>query len=96
MRPSSVALLIAAALAAAGCVPTCTETCDKVLDCGIDTERMSLEECVDACTRQDALYEWWEDEAKLEAFDDHRRCVARSTSEEIADGECYEDALFVF
>ena len=70
-----------------------------LFECGdLDSERVSFLECEDSCLRQDALYQQWEDERKQELFNDHKRCINRSSCEEIAQGECYygfED-LFVF
>ena len=88
------------ALGLAACAPPCKQVCRKVLfDCGdLDSERVSLEECEESCNRQEALYEQWEDEEKADLFDDHKRCIASSSCDEIAVGECYEgfEELFVF
>lgn len=92
-------LLLAVLLPLTACPPPCRQVCRKVLfDCELDTERVALEECELACETQDALYELWEDERLQKLFDDHRRCVGRSSCEELADGACYEgfEDLFVF
>lgn len=100
MSPTAraAALLLLLPLAAA-CPPPCAQVCRKVLfDCELDSERVAQGECEDACVAQETLYARWEDEEKQELFDDHKRCVMRSTCEEIADGACYEgyEDLFVF
>ena len=88
------------ALLLAACPPPCKQVCKKVLfECGdLDSERVALEECEDSCLRQQALYQQWEDEDKQHLFDDHKRCVNRSSCDELADGVCYEgfEELFVF
>ena len=82
---------------ALGCAPTCDQVCRKTLfDCDLSTERVALATCVDACDRQKTLYEdLWEDEQLAVAFDDHRRCLMRESCDEIADGACYDDAIFL-
>lgn len=94
---SSLALGLVALLGlAAGCVPTCTETCEKVLDCSLDSERVSLDECVNQCEDQAALYEVWEDDDKADLFDEHKTCLSDATCDEIEAGACYDEDLFVF
>ena len=83
-------------VALAGCVPTCPETCKKVLDCGVETERVAEDECITACEVQQILYEQWEDEQKMEAFDDHKRCLMQSTCDEVAEGVCYDPVVFIY
>ncbi len=81
------------------CTPTCEQVCKKVLfDCQLDSERVALDECVISCNRQETLYRQWENDAQLSLFMDHRRCVARSTCDEIGAGVCYEgfEDLFIF
>jgi hypothetical protein len=92
-------LVALATLPLAACPPTCKQACRKTLfDCELDTERVSLDECEIECERQEYLYRQWEDTELQQLFDDHRRCIGRSSCEEIADGVCYEgfEALFVF
>ncbi len=97
MRLSRLALALPLVVMwVSGCVPTCAETCEKWLDCGVDTERVALEECVDSCERQVALYEMWDDQTKLDAFDAHKRCVGRSSCDELVVGECYDEDIFLF
>jgi hypothetical protein len=92
-------LLLVALAPLAACPPPCKQVCRKVLfDCELDTERVALEECQDACETQQQLYDVWDDERLQDLFDDHRRCIGRSSCEEIADGACYDgfEDLYVF
>jgi hypothetical protein len=94
-------LLLAMTVALAeACAPPCRQVCRKVLfECGdLGSERVALDECEVSCLRQEALYQEWEDERKEELFDDHRRCIARSSCDELAEGVCYDgyEELFVF
>lgn len=95
MRRLAEAILILGVLLG-GCVPRCESVCEKVLACGIESERVALEECTESCANQDALYAFWDDEDKQAAFDDHRRCLKRSTCDEIARGACYDPEVFIF
>lgn len=92
------AFLLMGLLVLGGCAPPCGQVCRKVLDCGIDSERVAQAECELSCTQQSALYASWEDEALEQLYEDHRRCIVRSSCEEIAEGACYEgyEDLFVF
>jgi hypothetical protein len=81
------------------CAPPCERTCRKVLfDCRLNSERVALDECVDSCARQEELYVAWENDELLQLERDHRRCLADSTCEQIAAGECFEgyEELFPF
>ncbi|HHO53215.1 MAG TPA: hypothetical protein ENK18_20655 [Deltaproteobacteria bacterium] len=81
------------------CTPPCQQVCRKVLfDCQLDSERVALLECEQSCDRQETLYRQWQDDEKLALFMEHRRCLARSTCEEIRDGLCYDgfEDLFIF
>lgn len=78
------------------CAPPCGQTCRKVLDCGLDSERVSFEECQLACEQQEALYASWENRELQAAFDDERRCIGQSSCEELADGACFNDELWAF
>ena len=83
-------------LATSACAPTCERTCKKLLDCGnLDSQRVSVAECEVSCTNQLGMYDGWIDEEELEqAFDDHRRCLVRTSCDAIEAGECYDDRLF--
>lgn len=89
-------VLVAATLWGAGCTPSCERTCRKLLKCGnLETDRVSVRECEANCEVQLGLYEGWDDEKELDkALDQHRRCLVRSTCEEIEAGECYDDRLY--
>jgi hypothetical protein len=88
-------LLIIAALAA-GCTPTCKDACKKVLDCAAGGSRLSLTECELSCRDQEALYQSWDDDEKLDAYRAHKQCIGSSTCDEIVSGECDDDLLFVY
>lgn len=95
LRPDLI--VVVAALFAGGCTPTCGQVCHKLLDCGnLGTERVAFAQCEESCLDQRAVLEDWEDEAQIDAFDDHRRCLASSSCEEIEDGTCYDEVLFSF
>jgi hypothetical protein len=70
--------------------------CDKLIECSLDSPRTSKAECEESCTTQLELYETWEDKDKLDAFDAERECIGSSTCDEIRDGVCYDDTVFVF
>jgi len=80
-----------------GCAPSCDRVCDKVIACGLDSPRTSQDACVEDCDRQAALYdEWWDDQVKVDAFKEHKRCVMDATCDELAAGACYDPLLFIF
>lgn len=84
---------------ASGCGPPCGQVCRKLLfDCELDTERLAFEACETSCKQQDATYHAWEDDELAAMFNDHLRCLSRSSCDEIAQGVCYDgyEALFVF
>ncbi len=98
VRRSSPIAWVAVALLALGsqaCTPRCQETCTKVLDCGFESTRVARDECVFSCQDQQSLYASWEDEVKIEAFKEHKRCLASSTCEEIEEGVCYDPEIFI-
>jgi hypothetical protein len=91
-------LLVMALLPLAACAPPCGQVCRKVLACGIDSERVAQSECENSCNRQGQLYNDWDDEELIELFEEQRRCISRSSCDELAAGACYEgyEALYVF
>jgi hypothetical protein len=99
-RSDGARLVVLAVVLGAGvaCTPTCEQTCRKLLRCELDdAPRVAYDECVVACESQDHLYEdAWQDEELEKAFDEHRRCIRDATCDEIADGACYDDALFFY
>lgn len=97
LRP--IALSVTLALAGglgAGCTPRCQDSCSKVLDCDLGSTRVARDECVLSCQIQQTTYREWDDEVKKQAFREHRRCIRASTCEEIAEGACYDEELFLF
>ena len=90
-------LLLFSVLFLAACGSPCERTCDKVLACeGLSSDRVSEQDCEESCKRQEILYELWEDEQKIEAFEEHKRCLISSSCDEIADGVCYDEELFIW
>lgn len=95
MKPIATALLLTLL---SGCAPPCGQVCRKVLDCGLDSERVSQNECELACTQEEQLYDSWDNPEIEAAYNDHLRCIVSSSCDEIAAGQCYEgvEELFVF
>jgi len=89
-------LLVALVLPSSACEPTCKDACQKALSCDAGGSRVALTECRTSCQTQEALYDEWEDQAKADAFADHKRCIRGSTCEEIVDGACYDTEIFLF
>ena len=69
-------VLVVAGVLLPGCTPQCEKVCRKATECGL-TARLNQLECEESCIRQKDLYEDWEDEEKIEAFAEHRRCSWR-------------------
>lgn len=93
----SVALLLPSLLTA--CPPPCSQVCRKVLnECELDSQRVSFDECETNCVSQDTLYDGWGNDYLQDLYDDHKRCITRSSCDEIAAGVCYEgfEELFAF
>lgn len=67
-----------------------------MLDCDLGSTRVARDECVLSCQLQQTLYREWEDKAKIKAFRAHKRCIRSSTCEEIAEGACYDETLFLY
>ncbi len=83
----------------AACAPPCERVCRKVLfECELSSERVALEECIDACARQEDQYVAWQNDELVALARDHRQCLAETSCDEIAAGACYEgyEALFAF
>ncbi len=94
---SAAALLLVGALGA-GCAPSCDTACLKLVETcgGVGAERMTADECGEACVAEDDLYDRWTDTQLRAALDAELRCIVSSTCEEIEAGACYDDSLFVF
>jgi hypothetical protein len=95
VRLSNLGAAFALTLSLAGCTPSCETVCDKLLTCDLETDGLYETVCVDSCERQEALYTQWDDEDKLDAYDDHLRCLVRSDCDEIDEGVCYDPLVFV-
>ena len=80
-----------------GCHPTCKEVCNQLLDCDeVESFRVSEAECRAACLREEELYTDWQDLDALEIHYDQRSCIVDASCEEIADGACYDEELYLF
>ncbi len=81
----------------AGCTPTCKEVCVKLIACDdLGTERMSATECEESCNQQRDLYAGWSDTELRADFDAELTCLNTRECSEIADGACYDEAVFEF
>jgi hypothetical protein len=97
---SALALTLALAGVGAGCAPSCETLCNKLERCDLDPG-VSSDECRETCDRQVSFFK--EDNMQIpdgdvlgEAFYQHRVCLGAHTCDEIADGVCYDEQLFLF
>lgn len=88
-------LILALALGAAGCAPTCIQVCAKIDRCALEPSVTNLE-CSDACDIQLEDVRNDVEATRQEAFEAHRRCIGSATCEELEDGVCFDETLFVF
>lgn len=91
-------MVAAVALFGAGCTPTCREACRKLDRCDL-LAGIDVEECRETCeadldNRQVAKRDD-DDPEPLKTFNAHRRCLGSSTCDDIADGVCFDDDLFL-
>lgn len=100
MRPSRAllgALLIATVGLLTGCEPSCEQTCEKLLACdGVDSPRVSEQQCEASCIDQEDLYNTWDDVELQKAFAAHKRCIDQEECGAIAEGVCYDERLYAF
>ncbi len=61
-----------------------------------DEVAVDLEACTSACNAQDTLYSEWDDEEKMDAFDELRTCIVSETCERVSEGVCYDDDMYVW
>ncbi len=87
---------LSALLGLSACDPPCSRTCKKLVNCGLDTPRLSKEECELACEDQEALYDEWEDPQLRTSFREYKQCVMDKTCNAIEDGVCYDEDLYAF
>jgi len=80
---------------ASACAPTCESVCKKVIECDVSS-RLAQDECERECARQNTLYNTWEDQAKQDAYVEHKSCIAGSTCEQLDEGVCYDEDIFLF
>ena len=67
-----------------------------MLRCDRDVTQIALEECEASCVFQERLYDDTEDEARRDALTRHKRCLNRSRCDEIEEGACYDEDVFIF
>jgi hypothetical protein len=80
-----------------GCEPSCTKICKKLVECeDVDSPRVSWMECAESCGEQERLYEEWTDTQKREDFSALKVCIRDSECSDIADGECYDEDLYIW
>ena len=80
-----------------GCAPTCERTCKKILSCeNISAPQMNIDECTSACSAQQNVYEDWEDQTKIEAFDTLKSCIVDQECESVTDGVCYNEDVYIW
>ncbi len=97
MRVLSSLLVLCTAVIATGCEPSCKNICEKLVECeDVETPRVSWVECTDSCEAQERLYEQWTDTVKREGFVDMKTCIDESECSDIADGECYDEDLYIW
>ncbi len=87
-QPAAFQVLLAGLIAvgATACDPPCSRVCTKLVECGLDTPRLSKEECELACERQESLYDDWEDPDLRQAFKEYKQCAMDETCSSIEDG----------
>lgn len=94
--PAWLAIATAALVGLSACDPPCSRTCKKLVNCGLETPRLSKEECELACIEQESLYDEWEDPELRTAFREYKQCVMDKTCNAIEDGACYDEELYAF
>ena len=93
----SFVLLIALACGLTGCDASCADVCAHVVECdGLPTQRMSTDECEEACRSEQDLYDGWADIQKFDAFQAELDCLNASTCDAIGAGVCYDESIWSF
>ncbi len=97
MRTLTTFLFICTSALTLGCDPSCTKVCKKLVECeDVDSPRLSWVECTESCEEQERLYEEWTDTQKREDFSSLKSCIASEECSDIADGECYDEDLYIW
>jgi hypothetical protein len=97
MRNPLPLLALCTGVLLAGCDPSCTSVCEKLVACeDVDSPRVSWVECTESCEDQERLYEQWTDTVKREGFSEMKSCIEDSECSDIADGECYDEDLYIW
>jgi hypothetical protein len=99
LRRAAFASLLPLLTLLAGCPPTCQQLCGKLNRCETDP-LVTIDECRLSCERElesyTTLAKEEDDREPLKAFNQHRLCLGNHSCDEIADGVCYDEALFLF
>ncbi len=103
MRLTTAALALSVGLLACNQVnPTCRSVCRKLSRCDEvkSADYIATEECRDLCDVQETYYDRLEDDEELvsdfESWNTYKWCVVTETCEDVADGVCYDEALYAF
>jgi len=97
MRPRFLIPCILVGGALVGCEPSCESTCEKLISCDeIEMDHTSVGECTAACETQQRVYDKWEASDERDWFGDLKYCIDDSTCSDIAEGECYDDELYIW
>ena len=89
--------MLALLISLLACAPTCEQTCKKLLSCdNIDAPNMNIDECTSACSAQQNVYEEWDDPDKETAFDDVKSCIVAEECSAVAEGVCYDEAVYIW
>gem|GEM_PF-1476639 len=103
MRLTTAALALSVGLLACNQVnPTCRSVCRKLSRCDEvkSADYIATEECRDLCDVQETYYDRLEDDEELvsdfESWNSYKWCVVTETCEDVADGVCYDEALYAF
>jgi len=62
----------------------------------IEMEHTSVGECAAACETQQQVYDKWKATDEREWFGDMKYCIDDASCADIADGECYDDELYIW
>lgn len=83
-------------LFATACEPSCKSSCRKLLRCDLGSSLSSVEDCEASCVFQERQYERDEADPRADALSAHKRCISRSRCDELAEGACYDEDVFIF
>jgi hypothetical protein len=97
MPPKIAIFLASIGLLLSGCEPSCEATCEKLMSCDeIEMDHIPVQECATTCEIQQRIYEKWDSSDEREWFSDMKYCIDDASCGDIADGECYDDELYIW